>query len=142
MNAHVLPGPGIIQGLAEVGLPLQRGLLLLAEMSSAGNLLTPEYANKTLEIAKQHKEFVIGFISQHKLSDDPHWIYMTPGVQRGQTKDTLGQQYVTPENAIIHHGSDIIIVGRGIISATDPVAEAKKYREAGWNAYMKTCHNS
>jgi uridine monophosphate synthetase len=139
INAHILPGPGIIQGLAEVGLPLQRGLLLLAEMSSSGNLLTHDYAMKTLAMAEQHKEFVIGFISQRKLSDDPNWIYMTPGVQLTASKDNLGQQYVTPANAIIENGTDIIIVGRGIISANDPVAEAKKYRQAGWDAYLKCC---
>lgn len=137
VNAHVLPGPGIIQGLAEVGVKLQRGLLLLAEMSSADNLLTPEYAKKTLQMAEKNREFVIGFISQRKLSDDPSWIYMTPGVQLAQSKDALGQQYVTPESALVDNDSDIIIVGRGIISANDPVAEAKKYRKAGWDAYLK-----
>jgi uridine monophosphate synthetase len=135
INAHTLPGPGIIQGLAEAGLKQQRGLLLLAEMSSANNLLTPEYAEKTLAMAKQFEEFVIGFISQRKLSDDPHWIYMTPGVQMTSSGDALGQQYISPDTAIVKNGTDIIIVGRGIIQAADPLAEAKKYRDAGWNAY-------
>jgi orotidine 5'-phosphate decarboxylase subfamily 1 len=138
VNAHTLPGPGIIQGLAETGLKKQRGLLLLAEMSSANNLLTPEYAEKTLKMAEQFPEFVIGFISQRKLSNDAHWIYMTPGVQLTAKGDALGQQYVTPESAIIQNQTDIIIVGRGIIQATDPLAEAKKYREAGWNAYQNS----
>lgn len=139
VNAHSLPGPGLIQGLSEVGLPKERGLLLLAEMSSKGNLLDPIYAEKTFEMAEQFPEFVIGFISQRKLSEnDHHWIYMTPGVRFAESKDALGQQYVTPEKAIIEHESDIIIVGRGIINADDPVGAAKKYREAGWAAYKST----
>ncbi len=134
-NAHSLPGSGIIKGLAEVGLQKQNGLLLVAEMSSEENLLDPIYAEKTLEMAEQFPDFVMGFISQHKLNDDPRWIYMTPGVRFAEGKDHLGQQYVTPEKAIIEHGTDIIIVGRGIINAEDPVKIAKKYREAGWEAY-------
>lgn len=137
VNAHVLPGPGIIQGLSEIGLKQQRGLLLLAEMSSANNLLTKDYAEKTLVMAKQFPEFVMGFISQHKLTDGPQWIYMTPGVQLQIANDTLGQQNVTPETALITHETDIIIVGRGIIHAPNPVVAAKKYREAGWEAYLK-----
>jgi orotidine 5'-phosphate decarboxylase subfamily 1 len=135
VNAHSLPGPGIIKGLAEVGMPRERGLLLLAEMSSEGNLLDPIYAQKTLEMAEQFPEFVIGFIAQRRLDDDSHWIYMTPGVRFGEGMDALGQQYTTPERAIVDHGTDIIIVGRGIINADDPIGMARKYREAGWKAY-------
>ncbi len=136
VNAHSLPGPGIIQGLAEVGLKKQRGLLLLAEMSSANNLLSPEYAAKTLAMAEQHPEFVIGFISQRKLSPTSDWIYLTPGVQLNSSGDALGQQYVTPTKAILENESDIIIVGRGITHASDPAKAAKEYRIAGWEAYQ------
>lgn len=135
INAHSLPGPGIVSGLSEVGLAKQRGLLLLAEMSSAGNLFDAKYIKETLQMAEQFPEFVIGFISQRKLSDDPHWIYMTPGVQLAEGRDHLGQQYVTPQKALIENGSDIIIVGRGILQAKNPLVEAQKYRQAGWDAY-------
>jgi uridine monophosphate synthetase len=136
VNAHSLPGPQIIAGLAEIGLPKQRGLLLLAEMSSANNLMDLDYAEKTVAMAKTHADFVMGFISQRRLSQEPHWIYLTPGVQFNSGGDHLGQQYITPAQAISEQGSDIIIVGRGIIHAENPLAEAKKYRQAGWEAYQ------
>ncbi len=139
VNAHSLPGCGIVAGLMDAGLKKHRGLLLLAEMSSENNLFTKEYALQTLRMAEQFPEFVIGFISQQKLSEDPSWIYMTPGVQLQAGKDALGQQYVTPEMALVTHQSDIIIVGRGIIKAEDTLAEARKYREAGWSAYKLSC---
>jgi uridine monophosphate synthetase len=137
VNAHSLPGPGIIRGLAEVGRKKNRGLVLLAEMSSALHLMTLDYIKNTLKMAEQFADFVIGFITQHGLSADPHWINMTPGVKLEGGTDAFDQQYVTPEKAIYENGADIIIVGRGIMTAKNPLAEARKYREHGWNAYCK-----
>lgn len=133
INAHIVPGPGIISGLKEIGLPKGRALLLLAEMSSAGTLAHGSYTKQAVKMAEEHPDFVIGFISLKKLSDDPRWIYMTPGVQLASGKDALGQQYQTPESAI-HAGSDVIIVGRGIYQSKDPKSQAKIYRQAGWQA--------
>lgn len=139
VNAHCLPGPGIVKGLAEVGRKKNRGLLLLAEMSSAGHLLTDDYRHQTLAIAESHADFVIGFITQHAVGKDPHWINFTPGVKLKSGTDNLGQQYTTPEIAINQNRCDVIIVGRGIIAANDPVEEARAYRKAAWDCYLRRC---
>jgi uridine monophosphate synthetase len=134
INAHTVPGPGIIEGLKQVGLPQGRALLLLAEMSSSGTLAQGEYTRATVKMAEEHSDFVIGFICLKKLSDNPALIHMTPGVQLTAGRDTLGQQYQTPES-VIQAGSDVIIVGRGIYAAEDSKTQAESYRSAGWKAY-------
>lgn len=136
-NAHSLPGPGIIHGLREVGLPRGNGLLLLAEMSSKGNLIDSDYTQTTVDLAAAHKDFVIGFISQHSLSSDPAFIHFTPGIHKNSVGDNLGQQYVTPEEAIVTRGADVVIAGRAIYEASDPTMVAKQYREESWAAYQK-----
>jgi orotidine-5'-phosphate decarboxylase len=146
-NAHSFPGPGIVTGLGEVMLKEvkePRGLLLLAEMSSAGNLSTEgEYRQKTLRMAREHKDVVCGFIAMGNQiitesgDDSDDFIFMTPGVNLADKGDAHGQQYQSPEFVIGEKKSDIIIVGRGIIKAEDPVAVAEKYRAAGWEAYEK-----
>lgn len=141
VNAHTIPGPGIISGLQAVGLKKNRGLLLLAEMSSANHLFSADYIERTVQMAAEFPEFVIGFIAQHKLNNNPAWIYMTPGIQLNAGVDALGQQYVTPEKALIENHSDMIIVGRGIISAADPLHEAKQYRARGFEAYEQSLLN-
>ena len=138
VNAHTVPGPGIIDGLREVGAPLGRGLLLLAEMSSKGSLAKGEYTQATIEIAKEHKDFVVGFVCGRRLIEEPDFLYMSPGVSLSSSGDALGQQYNTPHKVICENVSDIIIVGRGIYESKDPVATAIEYKEAGWNAYLES----
>ncbi|XP_014558983.1 hypothetical protein COCVIDRAFT_35786 [Bipolaris victoriae FI3] len=124
--------------------PFLRSLLLLAEMSSEGHLMTPEYQKTTVQIARSHRDFVMGFIAQRSLNSEPedNFITMTPGCQLpppGQEGkklgDALGQQYNTPHKLIYDQGCDIIIVGRGIVRAQDRKSEAERYRKAAWAAY-------
>jgi orotidine 5'-phosphate decarboxylase subfamily 1 len=140
-NAHVVPGPGVIQGLKEVGLPLGNALLLLAEMSSKDHLFSAEYQQAAVKMALEHKDFVIGFITQHRLLEDPRFIHFTPGVHLAHPGDNLGQQYTSPKQAIVDKGVDVIIVGRGIYEHSDPQLAARSYREAGWEAYLERTAN-
>ena len=151
VNAHILPGPGIIQGIHDAneqkGLVEERGLLLLAQMSSKDNLLTGEYTKQAVAWAEEYPDTVMGFISQEKLCDyDDNapdfragFIHCTPGVKLQQGGDALGQQYNTPDYVIGAKGTDVIIVGRGIYQADDKAAAAKAYQQAGWDGYLGRC---
>lgn len=128
--------------------PMTRGLLILAQMSSAGNFMNREYTQACVEAAREHKDFVMGFVSQEALNTQPddQFIHMTPGCQlppededqNGTVQgDGKGQQYNTPQKIIGVAGADIVIVGRGILKAGDPEGEAERYRSAAWKAYTE-----
>lgn len=136
INAHTLPGAHMVQGLMEAATDNKRGLLLIAQMSANENLITQQYIQQTLAIAAQFPQFVMGFIAREALSDHPQWITMTPGISLDQRGDALGQQYLTPENAIMENGTDVIIVGRGILASKNPLMAASDYRARGWQAYL------
>ena len=137
--------------------PLARGLLLLAEMSSEGNLMDEAYTSECIASARKHSEFILGFICQHGLNDPrrgDNFLAFTPGVslppekesedrqaqqqqsppQQQQQGDGLGQRYRTPQK-VVAEGCDVIIVGRGILGAKDRAREAERYRREAWRAY-------
>ncbi|MBS0624430.1 MAG: orotidine-5'-phosphate decarboxylase [Verrucomicrobia bacterium] len=138
VNAHIVPGPGIIDGLKVIGEPKGQGLLLLAEMSSAGTVAKGSYTRKAVEFAEQYPEYVMGFISLKKISDNPGFIHMTPGVKLRPGKDSLGQRYRTVDQIIGKNYSDIAIVGRDITHSENPLGQAVLYRERAWNAYTSS----
>ncbi|QRV87507.1 orotidine 5'-phosphate decarboxylase [Ceratobasidium sp. AG-Ba] len=148
-NAHVVPGPGVIAGLASAGQPLGRGLLLLAEMSSAGALTTGDYTKAAVKMAHEHSDFVIGYIAMNRASVEhgqgKDFLILTPGVGLDAKGDGMGQQYRTPREVILDSGCDVIIVGRGIYGKgegndNDSIRrESERYRKEGWGAYEARC---
>ena len=156
VNASVLAGPGIIEALDQsMNNSTDRGMLILAEMTSKGSLATGEYTRASVSIANQFPKSVIGFIATKRLSDEspevdkegestneaqseaPDFVTFTTGVNMSTSGDALGQQYQTPASAMAG-GSDFLIAGRGIYASQDPIASAKEYRQVGWEAYLKS----
>ncbi|KAH0621312.1 hypothetical protein JD844_022461 [Phrynosoma platyrhinos] len=121
VNAHAVPGPGVVKGLKEVGNPLQRGCLLIGEMSSDGTLATGDYTEAVL------REL---FLREHSLCSVYAFYHCPNG-------DNLGQKYLSPQEVIGKRHSDIIIVGRGILSAPSCFDEAEAYRKLAWESYLQ-----
>ncbi len=130
VNAHGVAGPGTIQGLKAAAKP-GMGLLLLLQMSSEGNLLDHHAQSQMLAWAEEYPDFVMGFVAQKRFDTPSDFIVMTPGVHLDKKGDALGQQYRSVHEVIVEDGSDVIIVGRAIYAAKDPLSEAKRYRAAG-----------
>lgn len=101
----------------------------------------PEDYNPQLRLqsALRHSRLTCGIISQDINVHDPNnMIKATPGVHLTKDFDGLNQNYKTPEQ-VVKSGSDIIIVGRGIVARpkTEWLAATLEYRNAAWNAYLE-----
>lgn len=57
------------------------------------------------------------------------------GVHLNSSADQLGQQYVTPKEAIEKRGADILIVGRAILESNDRVKAVEEYRAESYRFY-------
>ncbi|OJD19686.1 orotidine 5'-phosphate decarboxylase [Blastomyces percursus] len=155
VNCAMLAGPGIVDALAQTASsPIfqtayaaeGRALLILAEMTSKGSMATGPYTELSVQAARKHRRFVLGFVATRALNevlpvdgeekDEEDFVVFTTGVNLSSSGDALGQQYQTPASAV-GRGADFIISGRGIYAASDPVEAVLKYREEGWRAYLE-----
>ncbi len=147
MTAHLISGPSVLDGMAEGWGNVGRhgGVLLLAQMSSAGNLLEiPGYTDAVVEAGKEHPA-CFGFIGNGSRADELAELrkkvgevkmIWTPGVNLVTGDAELGQRYGDPTEAVLA-GSDGIIVGSGIHRADNPTEAAKLYADVSWNALLQ-----
>lgn len=142
VTVHMIAGEAILAGLfGELDKP--RSGFLLARMSAKGNLISETYTRQVIDIGKNRKDCVSGYIGhgqnvedirrfRNKIPQDQ--LLLMPGVNLDSTGDGLGQQYLSVEDAI-KGGADAIIVGRGIIASKNPGLEARRYREQAWKVF-------
>ncbi|MDC3290972.1 orotidine-5'-phosphate decarboxylase [Euryarchaeota archaeon] len=147
MTAHLISGPSVLDGMAEGWSNVGRlgGVLLLAQMSSAGNLLEiPGYTDAVVNAGKEHPA-CFGFIGNGSRANElvelrskvgEIKMIWTPGVNLVTGDAELGQRYGDPTEAVLA-GSDGIIVGSGIHRADNPAEAAKSYADVSWNALLQ-----
>jgi len=146
VTAHLISGPDVVDGLqagwGDVG--REGGVLLLAQMSSRGNLLEPDYTAKVVSVGKSHPG-VFGFIGNGSRPEELKLLRQavgagkliwTPGINLTVGDGEMGQRYGDPREAVLA-GSDCIIVGSGIHKAANPAQQAKAYAESSWNALLE-----
>ena len=144
VTAHLISGPDIVDGLQEGWSSVGRegGVLLLAQMSSRGNLLNSDYTERVVAKGRDHPG-VFGFIGngsrpeelrslRNKAGNKMIW---TPGVNLAIGDGELGQRYGDPYEAVLS-GSDGIIVGSGIHRSDTPRSAAQAYAEASWRGLL------
>jgi len=136
VTVHGVAGPGTLEGLASAWEGKRDvAALLVVEMSCAGNLAVGRYSEACIALGKHRA--VAGFIAQSPITKDPGQLQLTPGVHLSASQDGRDQRYVTPRSAVLDRGADVIIVGRGITGASDPLQTARQYRSEGWAALVE-----
>ena len=147
VTAHGISGPDIVDGLCagwnDVG--NEGGVLLLAQMSSRGNLLGLEGYTDSVVSAGIVNPGVFGFIGNGSRADELaelrtkvgyRKLIWTPGVNLAVGDGEMGQRYGHPRDAILA-GSDGIIVGSGIYKSEAPGDVAEAYAKLSWGALLE-----
>lgn len=137
VTVHVVAGASSVQSLKDTGLLKNKGLIIVAQMSTKDTLTSTDYQQKATKIAEDFRDCVIGIVAQERRTRDMGLLQFTPGIHLAAKADADGQTYNTPDLAFSSRGTDIIIVGRGIYKAENPATKAKEYQEIGWAAYRE-----
>ncbi|XP_023407466.1 uridine 5'-monophosphate synthase isoform X2 [Loxodonta africana] len=128
----------------------ETNLCLSADVSEARELLQlADALGPSICMIKTHVDILDGFTldimkeltalaKRHEflIFEDRKFADIGNTVKRQYEGDNLGQQYSSPQEVVGKGGSDIIIVGRGILTAADRLEAAELYRKAAWEAYL------
>ena len=120
VTTHTISGEGIISSFEKYEVPV----LLIAELSTKNNLISPNYTKRTYEIGEKHSKTVLGYICQNPRELKEKQFNFIPGISLTSKGDQVDQQYNKPKK-----GGDFFIVGRGIYKEGNILENAEKYRK-------------
>ncbi|XP_019868123.2 uridine 5'-monophosphate synthase isoform X2 [Aethina tumida] len=136
ITVHSIAGTPVLDAIRSASGLESRGVFLVAQLSSSGNLIDADYTKNTIKLAEENQDLVVGLVCQMPLVlNHPGLMQLTPGVKINKTGDGLGQIYDGPESVVLEKGADVAVVGRGITEAADKAKTAKTYKELLWKAY-------
>lgn len=117
-----------------------RGCLAVCELSFSGSFMD---STKAIELAEANSNICVGIIAQKlQVPDQLSMFKATPGVHMSRSSDGGNQQWNHPDQ-VMAAGADVIIVGRGIVSAPPEEWEniTRLYKETAFNAYYQNVTN-
>lgn len=132
VTVHAVQGSdsiaGVFRKLAKDPTYRLSGVLLIAQLSTKGSLTALEgYTETAVKIANENRDVISGFITQTRVSACSDLLNWTPGVNLDAKSDSAGQQWRGVDEAIEVQQNDIIIVGRGVTSSSEPVQQLKRF---------------
>lgn len=137
VTVHLTAGASLVDAMADSGKLDETALIAIVGLSSSDTLTDLAYIQRAMEIVIDKKEYFSGIVAQNDLlGKESGLLQFTPGINLSSKGDKHGQTYNSPEKAFATKATDILIVGRGIYKADDPVLAAKTYQKAGWEAYQ------
>jgi len=127
ITVHSVGGPGVLESIRKVN--PEMGVIIVAEMSSQGNLIDRNYTQKTIEMAAENSDLVIGLVLQHveHYNIPKNLLIFTPGISINRETDEFDQTYSTPAKKM-QAGTDLLIVGRDLYESKQPIAVAERYQ--------------
>ena len=132
ITAHPITGYDMFKAVADVYPNI--GIIMVSELSTKNNLISPEYVANSAKMLKN----VAGIVSQSKIYDYMHPYEcptLSPGINLDVVDDNYGQQYKKVNNRELYKMGLFHIVGRGIYSNNNPIESSMRYKKSGWEYF-------
>jgi uridine monophosphate synthetase len=126
VTVHCGAGDGAVRAVAEETPDI--GIIVVAQLSTLHGTAEEnnQYTRTAISLARRWRESVCALVAQERL--DSSFLHMTPGIKKSleginMWQDNQGQRWRSPGE--VHEFADVLIVGRALWQADNPVEVAK-----------------